>query len=89
MHVDRSNIRIVNIEIDGPSHEYPAKRKFCALRDEVLSKMNVEVIRWDIMTLEGMDFLRKTGLRWTQAMKQEELFISEFRKIAEDIARNR
>jgi hypothetical protein len=41
--------RIINLEIDGPSHNYPQRKKFSALRDTYIKeKLGVEVYRVDV-----------------------------------------
>eukprot|EP01036_Dinobryon_divergens_P045463 gene45463-60743_t len=36
---------IINVEVDGPTHEFAAKKRFCVRRDEILKKQGVRIIR--------------------------------------------
>ena len=38
----------VNVELDGPTHQRPTKRRFCGLRDEHLRRRGVRVLRWPV-----------------------------------------
>ena len=41
--------KVFNIEIDGPSHRHPTKRRLCQRRDDYLrEKLGVETVRIDI-----------------------------------------
>ena len=41
---------VVNIEVDGPRHQFPNKKKFCKMRDEYLqSQHGIVVVRLDVM----------------------------------------
>ena len=45
----------LNIEIDGPSHTYNlSKRRFCGLRDRVLEKEGIRVVRWGYEFIDQM-----------------------------------
>ena len=43
-------VKVVNVELDGPCHQFATKRRFCGLRDEYLTRVHgVRVVRWDLM----------------------------------------
>ena len=45
----------MNIEIDGPHHKQPVKRRFCRLRDAYLREVHgVIVLRLDVMELQRL-----------------------------------
>jgi hypothetical protein len=48
----KSVSKIINIEIDGPTHRYTFRKQcFCALRDEHLKRVHgVEITRWDLLS---------------------------------------
>jgi hypothetical protein len=43
-------LHVINVEVDGPSHAFPTKRRFCALRDRHLQRAHgIVVLRLDQM----------------------------------------
>ena len=57
-----SNDILINIEVDGPSHNLPSKYRFCQKRDKILKMNNIRVIRIDIKNIESI-FNDPTKLR--------------------------
>jgi very-short-patch-repair endonuclease len=44
-------LHVINVEVDGPSHAFPTKRRFCALRDRHLQRAHgIVVLRLDQMS---------------------------------------
>eukprot|EP01041_Mallomonas_annulata_P005699 gene5699-11491_t len=46
--------KTLNLEVDGPIHEYPSKKRFCSLRDDLLREKNVLVIRLSTRDIDGL-----------------------------------
>ena len=40
---------VINVEVDGPSHQSAVSRRFCAVRDAHLASKGVVVARWDLV----------------------------------------
>eukprot|EP01041_Mallomonas_annulata_P035504 gene35504-58471_t len=48
------NGTILNLEVDGPKHGHPSKKRFCALRDDLLQEKNVRVVRLSTRDIDGL-----------------------------------
>eukprot|EP01041_Mallomonas_annulata_P007242 gene7242-14775_t len=48
------NGKIVNLEVDGPTHDYPSRKRFCSLRDDLLREKNVRVVRLGTRDIKGL-----------------------------------
>ena len=48
------DFKVINVEVDGPCHDFKTKKIFCERRDRYLQSCGIQVVRWNTRTLSRL-----------------------------------